>query len=113
METRLWTFNDIKDATRRHEDYRNSDNPIRHYFYGVALEMSGQTESATEKYLAFRLEAQRRFGGLESAAAQYVQEGEALSRSGDAKSSDHYANMARILRGPEPGGSTSRPCVVM
>lgn len=112
METRLWTFNDIKDATRRHEDYRHSDNPIRHYFYGVALEMSGQTESATEKYVAFRMEAQRKVGDLGSAAAHYAREGEALSSSGDERSSDHYANMARILRGPEPGGS-SKTCVVM
>lgn len=112
MEARLWTFNDIKDATRRHEEYRYSDNPIRHYFYGVALEMSGQAESADEKYLSFREEAQRRFGDLESAAAYYAEEGEAISRNGDEKSSDHYANMARILRRPEPGGS-SKKCVVM
>lgn len=113
METRLWTFNDIKDATRRHEGYRNSDNPIRHYYYGVALEMSGQAESADEKYMAFRVEAQRRFGDIRSAAAHYAEEGEALSRSGDEKSSDHYANMARILRGPEPGGNKKGACVVM
>lgn len=113
METRLWTFNDIKDATSRHEHYRNSDNPIRHYFYGVALEMSGQAESSSEKYVAFRMEAERKFGGLESAAEHYAREGEALSSSGDERSSDHYANMARILRGRDPRGGSSKACVVM
>lgn len=114
METRLWTFNDIKDATRRHENYRNSDNPIRHYFYGVALEMSGQAESASEKYVAFRMEAQRKFGDLDSAAEHYAGEGVAFSNSGDERSADHYANMARILRGPDPrdGDSSSKTCVV-
>lgn len=113
MEARLWTFNDIKDATNRHENYRHSGNPIRHYFYGVALEMSGQGESANEKYLAFRKEAQRKFGDLASAAEHYAREGEALSSSGDERSSDHYANMARILRGPNPGADSSKTCVVM
>lgn len=113
METRLWTFNDIKDATSRHEHYRNSDNPIRHYFYGVALEMSGQAESASEKYVAFRVEAQRKFGDLYSAAEHYQGEGEALSSSGDERSSEHYANMARILRGPDPRGDSSKSCMVM
>lgn len=114
MEARLWTFNDIKDATRRHENYRNSDNPIRHYFYGVALEMSGQADSASEKYVAFRVEAQRKFGDLASAAEHYAEEGGALSSRGDERSSDHYANMARILRGPDPrAGDSSKTCVVM
>lgn len=112
MEARLWTINDVKDATRRHEDYRYSDDPIRHYFYGVALEMAGQTESSEEKYAAFRMEAKRKFGDLGSAAAHYAREGESIGSSGDDKTSDHYANMARILRGPEPGGS-SKACIVM
>lgn len=30
MNSRLWTFDDIKDATARFEAYRASDNPIRH-----------------------------------------------------------------------------------
>lgn len=113
MDTRLWTFDDIKDATARHETYRNSGNPIRHYFYGVALEMSGQAEEADEKYVAFRSEAQHQFGDLESGASHYATEAEALSRSGDKRSSEHYANMARILRGPKPGDRTSKNCLVM
>eukprot|EP00903_Cladosiphon_okamuranus_P015156 g14014.t1 len=113
MESRLWNFSDIKDATSRHELYRNSDNPMRHYFYGVALEMSGQAESASEKYVAFRAEAQRKFGGLASAAEHYAREGGALVGCGDERSSDHYANMARILRGPDPRAGDSKTCVVM
>ncbi|CAB1112360.1 unnamed protein product [Ectocarpus sp. CCAP 1310/34] len=112
MEARLWTFDDIKDASRRHEEYRHSDNPIRHYFYGVALDMSGQEEGATEKYDAFRAEAQRLFGDVESAAAHYA--GEGLALRGDERSSDHYANMARILRGSVPGAAgRSKTCVLM
>lgn len=114
MEARLWNFSDIKDATNRHENYRHSDNPIRHYFYGVALEMSGQAESASEKYVAFRVEAQRKFGDLASAAENYAREGISLGSSGDGRGSDHYANMARILRGPDPSAvDRSKICVVM
>lgn len=114
MNSRLWTFDDIKDATSRHENYRNSDNPVRHYFYGVALEMSGQAEDADEKYIAFRVEAQRKFGDLESGAAQYMKEAEALGASGDHRTSEHYANMARILKGPEPADrrGKAKNCVV-
>lgn len=114
MDVRLWTFDDIKDATQRHEHYRYSDDPVRHYFYGVALEMSGQTESSSEKYVAFRVEAQRKFGDLERAAEHYAGEGDALSSGGDERSADHYANMARILRGPEPGAADgSKTCAIM
>lgn len=113
MEARLWTFDDIKDAIKRHEGYRNSNDPIRHYFYGVALEMSGQADSASEKYVEFRMEATRKFGGLRGAAAHYTREAEMLRSSGDERSADHYANMARIVRGPDPGvASSSKTCVV-
>ncbi|CAM9544889.1 unnamed protein product [Hapterophycus canaliculatus] len=113
MEARLWTFEDIKDATKRHECYRNSNDPIRLYFYGVALEMSGQSASSSEKYVAFRLEARRRFKDLGSAAAHYAREAEMLRSSGDERSAEHYVNMARILRGPDPGlVRSSKTCVV-
>lgn len=113
MEARLWTFDDIKDATKRHERYRNSSNPIRHYFYGVALEMSGQADSASEKYVDFRMEAKREYRDLGSAVAHYAAQADSLRSSGDGRSSDHYANMARILRGPDPATvGSSRTCVV-
>ena len=67
---------------------------------------------ATEKYDAFRAEAQHKFGDIESAAAHYA--GEGLALRGDERSSDHYANMARILRGPAPGAAgRSKTCVIM
>lgn len=113
MNERLWSFNDIKDATARFEAYRDSDDPVRHYFYGIALEMSGQADSADEKYLAFRAEAQRRFGDLGNGATHYAAEAERLKDSGDTKISDHYTNMARILRGPKPGARHDRNCVTM
>lgn len=106
MDTRPWTFDDIKDATARHEVYRNSDDPIRHYFYGVALEMSGQSEDADEKYMAFRMEVQRKFGDLERGAVHYVAEGEAFA--GDERRVEHYGYMAKILRGGEPGSGSRR-----
>lgn len=113
MNGRLWTFDDIKDATARHEDYRKSDDPIRHYFYGVALEMSGQSEEADEKYMAFRVEVQRKFGDLERGAKHYAAEGEAFTC--DERRAEHYVNMAKILRDPEPGlGDRKRgSCVVV
>lgn len=112
MNARLWTFQDIKDATARHELYRNSDNPVRHYFYGVALEMSGQTEDADEKYIAFRVEVRRKFGDLTSGAAHYTAEAETKNGGGDERTSDHYLNMARILREAEPGARKAKNCVV-
>lgn len=112
MDTRLWTFEDIKDATARHETYRNTDDPVRHYFYGVALEMAGQSEDADDKYVAFRVEAERLFGDLDRGAAHYMAEAEAFSA--DERRTEHYEKMASILRGPEPGANTRKRgnCVV-
>lgn len=112
MDARLWTFDDIKDATARHEACRNTDDPVRHYYYGVALEMSGQSENADEKYLAFRFEIQRKFGNLASGAAHYRAKAAGMEGGGDARSSDHYENMARILGGPEPAARKAKKCVV-
>lgn len=113
MHARLWTFNDIKDATARHELYRNSNNPIRHYFYGVALEMSGQADDADEKYVAFRAEVKNKFGDLGSGAAHYSAEAATLSSGGDERTSEHYANMARILTEPGPGSGRAKICALM
>lgn len=88
-------------------------HPIRHYFYGIALEMSGQAENADEKYVDFRVEAQRKFGDLRSAAAHYAAQAESLTGpGGDEKSSEHYANMARILSAGEPG-ARNKCCLMM
>lgn len=112
MESRLWTFDDIKDATARHETYRNTDSPARHYYYGMALEMAGQPEEADDKYVVFRAEAERTFGDLEQGAAHYETEAEAFV--GDERQILHHMQMARILRGPKPGSERHiiRKCAV-
>lgn len=106
METRLWTFEDMKDAMKRQEKYRNTDNPVRHYFYGVALEMAGQPEEADRKYIAFRYEVERVFGNLESGASQYEAEVDAFV--GDTRRIEHYIRMVDILRRPVPGDDDFR-----
>lgn len=100
METRLWTFEDMKDAMKRQEKYRNTDNPVRHYFYGVALEMAGQPEEADRKYIAFRHEVERVFGNLERGASQYEAEVDAFV--GDERRIEHYIRMVDILRRSTP-----------
>lgn len=76
--------------------------------------MSGQAENADEKYIAFREEAQRKFGDLPSAATHYATEANSLTGpGGDEHSSEHYANMARILRGDEPGARSTKCCLLM
>lgn len=74
--------------------------------------MSGQSEEADLKYVAFRAEAQQKFGDLERGAAHYAAEGQAFPR--DERRAEHYENMAKILRGPEPGSGakSSRECVI-
>ena len=113
MESRLWTFEDIKDATSRYEVYRDSDDPAQHYFYGVALEISGHSEDADEKFDAFRFEVQRKFGDLKSGAVHYEAQAEALQGGrDDERSSEHFVKMARILRDPAPV-THGRKCKVM
>lgn len=76
--------------------------------------MSGQAENADEKYIAFRVEAQRKFGDLRTAAAHYAAEANSLAGpGGDEKNSEHYANMARILTEGEPGARSTKCCLVM
>lgn len=92
--------------------HRNTNDPVRHYFYGVALEMAGQSDDADEKYVAFRVEAERLFGDLERGAVHYAAEAEAFS--GDERRREHYEKMAKIMRGPEPGADARKRgnCVV-
>lgn len=112
MDTRLWTFDDIKDAMARYETYRNTSNPMRHYYYGLALEVAGQCEEADEKYLAFRVEAERSFGSLDRGAAHFEAEADALL--GDDRLIEHYLRMANVLQGPNTSDAAKRErtCIV-
>lgn len=111
--SRLWTFEDIRDATVRYQACKDSDDPTRHYFYGVTLEVSGQADCAKEKFVAFRQEARRKFGDLQSGADGYEAQSNACLENGDEKSSEHFANMARILRSPYPIPQDKGKCEIM
>lgn len=73
--------------------------------------MSGQADDADVKYMEFRVEVKHMFGDLGTGADHYAAEAEKLS--GDERTSEHYTNMARILRGPDPGSGRAKKCALM
>ena len=65
----FWTFNDLKEQHAVYEAIVEADpqNPARHFYVGMTMQMAGQHTSAKQHYKAFCRECIAHFGGIDSA----------------------------------------------
>lgn len=103
MEARAWTFSDLKESYALCEQYKDTEDPIKHYLYGVTLEMAGQGEEADDKYSIFRASAIMKYGNLEDAVKHY--EVEAGRCGDDDPMKEHAMHMVYILQKKADKGS--------
>jgi len=119
MSASLWNINDVKETYRVYEaiDRADPQNPAKHFYLGMTMQMVGQAEAAEKSYRVFREECCKYFMGIERAVEHHETRLRELEAQGQTVEADREAynmsQMVDILRGPSLQEKRRRSCVLM
>jgi len=119
MSRGFWTYKDLKEAHQTYETIEAADpnNPAKHFYMGMTMQMAGQTESADEHYENFCKRCIEFFGSILQAVEFHEKRLQDLKAQGQTTFDDREAynvqEMIHILRDHNKARRRRRGCSLM